>query len=142
MTAIWNHDRQHDRHIITSGGNVTVIGPGAMIEVEGNLAKEILDEAKRTGIPFSTEPSGGVVVGGQVFTKPTNTLMVPARIFDEKNLTKLDLFTLSQFAESIGASAGGEFSRAELVSRILELTKPTVPPTATGETNTGEVTQE
>jgi len=98
MTAIWNHDRQHDRHIITSGGNVTVIGPGAMIEVEGSLAKEILDEAKRTGIPFSTEPSGGVVVGGQVFVKArpmgNTALMIPASIFDSKNLSKLDRPTL------------------------------------------------
>ena len=40
--AIWNHDMTSDRTVITSGGNVTVIGPGAMQEFEGKLGEEVL----------------------------------------------------------------------------------------------------
>ena len=142
--AIWNHDQVNDRTVITSGGNVTVIGPGAMQEFEGKLGEEVLAEAKRSGVPFSREPASGVIVGGQVFVKPerpashrdaaTPTLMVPVGIFDRANLLRLDRDLLLRMAACLGAVLEEETTKKACVETILGISgSANVPPTETGE---------
>jgi hypothetical protein len=143
-TAIWNHDLTSDRTVITSGGNVTVIGPGAMQEFEGKLGEEVLAEAKRSGVPFSTTPADGVVVGGQVFVKREEigdrnleigkTLMVPVGIFDRANLMRLDRDLLLRMAACLGAVLEEETTKKACVETILGISgSANVPPTVTGE---------
>ena len=133
-TAIWNHDLTSDRTVITSGGNVTVIGPGAMQEFEGKLGEEVLAEAKRSGVPFSTTPADGVVVGGQVFVKKEignrkleigkaeigKTLMVPVGIFDRANLMRLDRDLLHRLAQCVGSVLDAEATKKAYVETILQ----------------------
>lgn len=152
--AIWNHDRVNDRTVITSGGNVTVIGPGAMQEFEGKLGEEILAEAKRSGVPFSTEPASGVIVGGQVFVKSPEsrvqspessgrTLMVPIGIFDRANLLRLDRDLLVQIAACLGSVLGADSTKKALVETILRFSgSANVPPTVTGENQPAQPEQE
>ena len=144
--AIWNHDMTSDRTVITSGGNVTVIGPGAMQEFEGKLGEEVLAEAKRSGVPFSTTPANGVVVGGQVFVKRTEIgdrkleigeapkLMVPVGIFDKANLMRLDRMMIVTMADCLGLPTSVDSTKGELVNKILDISGSAhVPPTETGE---------
>lgn len=151
--AIWNHDRVNDRTVITSGGNVTVIGPGAMQEFEGKLGEEVLTEAKRSGVPFSREPASGVIVGGQVFVKPvaggsplpqeSRTLMVPVGIFDRANLMRLDRDLLLRIAACLGAVLEEEATKKACVETILGISgSANVPPTVTGENQPAQPEQE
>jgi hypothetical protein len=133
--AIWNHDMTSDRTVITSGGNVTVIGPGAMQEFEGKLGEEVLAEAKRSGVPFSTTPADGVVVGGQIFVMKRDVgdsafakasarqtlagLMVPVGIFDRANLMRLDRDLLLRMAACLGAVLEEEATKKACVEIIL-----------------------
>ena len=164
-TAIWNHDLTSDRTVITSGGNVTVIGPGAMQEFEGKLGEEVLAEARRSGVPFSTEAAQAVVVGSVVFEKRKDsfgnirhcvvnspTLMVPVGIFDKANLMRLDRDLLLRMAACLGAVLEEEATKKACVEIILDRQgvavenrshktgddisgSANVPPTVTGETN-------
>lgn len=142
--AIWNHDQTSDRTVITSGGNVTVIGPGAMQEFEGKLGEEILAEAKRSGVPFSTESVAAIVVGRVVFgrrddkatlnvsSKPL--LMVPVGIFDQANLMRMDRDLLLRMAACLGAVLEEETTKKACVETILSISgSANVPPTETGE---------
>ena len=167
--AIWNHDMTSDRTVITSGGNVTVIGPGAMQEFEGKLGEEVLAEAKRSGVPFSTTPADGVVVGGQVFVKAerpashrdaaTPTFVVPVGIFDRANLMRLDRDLLHRLAQCVGSVLDAEATKKAYVETILQAgdgalsqrALPTaesisgsanVPPTVTGENQPAQTEEE
>jgi hypothetical protein len=166
-TAIWNHDLTSDRTVITSGGNVTVIGPGAMQEFEGKLGEEVLAEAKRSGVPFSTTPADGVVVGGQVFKREEGRgkreeapkLIVPVGIFDRANLMRLDRDLLLRMAACLGAVLEEEATKKACVEIILQAgdgalsqrALPTaesisgsahVPPTVTGENQPAQTEEE
>ena len=150
-TAIWNHDMTSDRTVITSGGNVTVIGPGAMQEFEGKLGEEVLAEAKRSGVPFSTTPAEGVVVGGQVFKREEGrgkreegrTLMVPVGIFDRANLMRLDRDLLLRMAACLGAVLEEEATKKACVEIILGISgSANVPPTVTGENQPAQTEEE
>jgi hypothetical protein len=151
-TAIWNHDLTSDRTVITSGGNVTVIGPGAMQEFEGKLGEEVLAEAKRSGVPFSTTPADGVVVGGQVFVKREEgrgkreeapKLIVPVGIFDRANLMRLDRDLLLRMAACLGAVLEEEATKKACVETILGISgSANVPPTVTGENQPAQTEEE
>jgi len=168
-TAIWNHDLTSDRTVITSGGNVTVIGPGAMQEFEGKLGEEVLAEAKRSGVPFSTEAAQAVVVGKVVFEKrerpashrdaATPTLMVPVGIFDRANLMRLDRDLLLRMAACLGAVLEEETTKKACVEIILDRQgvavenrshkagddisgSANVPPTVTGENQPAQTEEE
>ena len=147
-----------------------MIGPGAMQEFEGKLGEEVLAEAKRSGVPFSTTPADGVVVGGQVFVKKetgdrrqeagaSRALMVPVGIFDRANLMRLDRDLLHRLAQCVGSVLDAEATKKAYVETILDRQgvavenrshkagddisgSANVPPTVTGENQPAQTEEE
>jgi len=134
--AIWNHDPEKDVTVITSGGQVTVIGPQAFLELPTRFADEVLVEAKRSKAPLSVEPVTEVKVGGNKFRKPAppvNRLLVPVSVLDKVNLQRLDRDVLLRIAACCGAVLEETATKKQAVETILTLIAATAPPAETGE---------
>jgi len=115
--AIWNHDLVNDRTVMTAD-TARCIGAGSFHEYEEPLATEILTEAKRTRVPFSTELPARINVAGtsavpavhhaqSVASMAAATsllgVVIPMEIFDRENLIRLDKDILLKIAECVGA---------------------------------------
>jgi hypothetical protein len=148
--TIWNHS-EDEKTVITSGGNVTTIGGGGMIERVPLFAEEILKAANESGVPFSKEPPKTLIVGNAKFSSAPRVVSVPLVMFDRENLLRLDKKLLMRIADVVGCAPlfdEASTPKKAIVDEIAKATKifdllgATVPPTVTGEKETASSEQQ